>query len=159
MPELADVIDCSQPAFINKGIPMRQNRAIIFFAIIIAFLMTLYPPWRMKESLGANGLYGPDYAGGYAFFMSPPNERSAYGRKQLSVVAEIDIERLIISYAGVALAAFAATIVRVWIVEIISEGIVIQSIRSRGSQMVERITGHEPASQSTAQQPPARKVA
>jgi hypothetical protein len=79
---------------------MRQGKAIILTGFAISFLMLLFPPWNIRQRNLDSETYGPENSGGYAFIANPPYVNNG-----------IDVSRLIVQLAAVALATVFCSIV------------------------------------------------
>lgn len=87
---------------------MRKHRRLLVMAIGIALLMTLFPPWRVRERRYRDDAFGPEYAGGYSFILAPPYATAEFGswcEKYTTMVARLDCEQLLAQYFAVALGA------------------------------------------------------
>lgn len=87
---------------------MAGRRRLLVYAIVIAALMTLFPPWLVQESRDRGNTFGPQHASGYGFIGNPP---SGYVDEELHalgppsgryVVARLDYGRLFFQYVALA---------------------------------------------------------
>lgn len=97
-----------------EGNSMEKHRRLVICTISVALLMTLIPPWQVREREQARGSsrrtytpFGPEHAGGYSLILIPPEEMETAGYNVYYAVkvARLDIGRLLFQYVLLALAA------------------------------------------------------
>lgn len=83
------------------------RRRLLLYALVVAALMVLFPPWLVQESQDRGHTFGPQHAAGYAFIGTPP---SGYVVEELHplgppsgpyVVARLDYGRLLLQYIAI----------------------------------------------------------
>jgi hypothetical protein len=95
---------------------MSLSKIVILVAVIVAFGMTLFPPWLVRRKYGE---FRSDYAGGYAFIASPPDreyrppdDKGFQGYDP--IVATLDVDRLSFQFVAVALLAGGILVTLNW---------------------------------------------
>lgn len=88
-----------------------RTRIVLFVVVVVTLLMTLVPPWYVRERQWAAEAFGPERAVGYAFITNPPHQSNG---KITTAIARIDLTRLILQYVAALLFAGGTVLALGW---------------------------------------------
>lgn len=88
-----------------------RTRIVLFLVVVVTLVMTLVPPWYVRERQWASEPFGPERAVGYAMINHPPHQSNG---KIITAVARIDLTRLILQYVAALLVATGTILVLGW---------------------------------------------
>ncbi len=88
---------------------MRQSKTIVLWTSAIALVITLFPPWTVRERALEQSPFGPEKEGGHSFILTPPTRPvtryyytpeypASLPRTYDELDAKIDIQRLMMEY-------------------------------------------------------------
>lgn len=88
-----------------------RTRIVLFVVVVVTLVMTLVPPWYVRERQWAAEAFGPERAVGYSFITSPPHQSNG---KITTAIARIDLTRLTLQYVAALLVAGGTVLALGW---------------------------------------------